>query len=209
MLTKKQIEKEPDGYIRNLLYKRLELTGGISMIFFHFFFFALALILCLFLTLFLPRIPKEVQTGQYIFSEYETIDMLVYKSNRTERDYFVASDGTRLAFPPSYGEGSFDLVKGKTYEISYYTTFMFTEIYTLSDGENMLISETDYAQMCKNVTKGMCKVFITIFVISFFLDCLFTFILYNHHGRRRRQEIKEIDHKIAKRREKLKYENRE
>ncbi len=125
MLTKKQIEKEPDGYIRNLLYKRLELTGGILMIFFHIFFFASALILCLLLTLFLPYIPKEVQTGQYIFSEYETIDMLVYKSNRTERDYFVASDGTRLAFPPSFGEGSFDLVKGKTYEISYHTTFMF------------------------------------------------------------------------------------
>ncbi len=159
------------------------------------------------LTLFLPYIPKEVQTGQYIFSEYETIDMLVYKSNRTERDYFVASDGTRLAFPPSFGKGSFDLVKGKTYEISYYTTFMFTEIYTLSDGENMLISEADYAQMCKNVTKGMCKVFITIFVISFLLDCLFTFLLKKLGGTKRRQEIKEIDEKIALRREKLKNNN--
>ncbi len=38
MLTKKQIEKEPDGYIRNLMYKRLELTGGISMIFSTFSF---------------------------------------------------------------------------------------------------------------------------------------------------------------------------
>ncbi len=209
MLTKKQIEKEPDGYIRNLLYKRLELTGGITTVFFHISFYIIALLLCLLLTLFLPRIPKEVQTGQYVFSNYETIDMLVYKSNRTERDYFVASDGTRLAFPPSYGEGSFDLTKGNTYEISYYTTFMFTEIYTLSDGENILISEADYAQMCKSVAKEMHKVFIAIFVIFFLLNCLFTFILYNHHGRRRRQEIKEIDHKIAKRREKLKYENRE
>ncbi len=71
----------------------------------------------------------------------------------------------------------------------------------------MLISEADYAQMCKNVTKEMCKVFITIFVISFFLDRLFTFLLKKLGGTKRRQEIKEIDEKIALRREKLKNNN--
>ncbi len=211
MLTKKQIEKEPDGYIRDLLNRRRHLTGGVSVIIFHLGFVSMAILTCLLFSATIPHVPQKYDTETYVFNRYEEKTLINARYTRITKTFFIASDGSEFAAPIGFRDEIKELEIGKTYEIRHFKGFLAPEIYTISTDGETIISENDYAEMCNIKRKETYEVFPFIFAFFIAIDLILFVTLYFAVFRKHnvREKVADIDKKIAKRREKLKYNNKE
>lgn len=133
----KRIEKEPDGYIRDLQRKRRKEIKWI--IAWNAFLLAIPVfIFSLFLITALAPIPDVLITETHVFQKY--VEKESYKTGGHPA-YFVSTFGDCFAI--RFAEAD-DFVVGKAYEISYKAGIFHTWAYTISDGEEMIISINDH-----------------------------------------------------------------
>ncbi len=194
MLTKKQIEKEPDGYIRDLLRKKKKnqsIFVTLNAVALGFFI----LISAIFAFAAFKPLPTELESGTYVFEKHRTI-RTGGKVGANYTDLFVAENGDEFAI--KFDEAVDKFEKGKTYEITYYVGFLYRFIYTATDGKNIIISEADHIKLRKENIKGFPKDILIVFCISLGLALIMNmpFFLLTC------KELKEINQKIKKRRKK-------
>ncbi len=194
MLTKKKIEQEPDGYIRDLLRKKKKnqsIFVTLNAVALGFFI----LMSAIFAFAAFKPLPTELQSGTYVFEEHRT-RRTGGKTGANYTDLFVAESGDEFAI--KFDEAVEKFEKGRTYEITYYVGFLYSFIYTATDGENVIISEADHVKFRKENIKDFPKDFLITFCISLGLALVMNlpFILLTYRG------TKEINQKIKKRREK-------
>lgn len=141
----KRIEKEPDGYIRDLQRKkRQEIKGFVGL---NAFLLAFPIILfSIFLISALKPLPDELITETHVFSEY----LRKHSGKGARRPArFLSSTGEIFALKFADED---DFVKGETYEITYYVGLFYPWAYTISNGEEMIVSEQDWIdQKNKNI----------------------------------------------------------
>ena len=118
----KRIEKEPDGYIRDLLRKRHKIISAIVALN-AFMLVCLIVLLIIFALLGYKPIPDELITETHFFDRY-----INSKSGATSRQigspaYFVSTTGEQFAI--SFADED-DFAKGKSYEISYSEGLLYT-----------------------------------------------------------------------------------
>ncbi len=195
MLTKRLIEKEPDGYIRDLLRKKKRnqsIFVTLNAVALGFFILISAILA---FAAFMP-LPTELQSGTYVFKEHRINRNSRGKAGASYTDLFVAESGDEFAI--KFDEAVDKFEKGKTYEITYDVGFLYRFIYTATDGENIIISEADHVKLREENIKDFPKDILITFCISLGLAFIMNlpFILLTCRG------TKEIDQKIKKRREK-------
>ena len=147
----KRIEKEPDGYIRDLLRKRRDpIIGIIGLNAFLIVGFIIVALIIVIGTL--KPLPTETYSGTYILKEIDT-DRHGGRHGGNSVKIFVAQSGERFAVPIGLMDID-ELESGNTYNITYYVGFLYQRIYTISDGGNVLISEADQiAYREKNISE--------------------------------------------------------
>ena len=147
----KRIEKEPDGYIRDLKRKRRDpIVGAIG---FNAFITGVFLILALILIIAtLKPLPTETYSGSFVLKEIDT-DRHGGRLGGNNVEVFVAQSGERFAIPTGLMDID-ELEIGNTYDITYYIGFLYQRIYTISDSSNVYISENDQiAYREKNISE--------------------------------------------------------
>ena len=191
----KRIEKEPDGYIRDLLRKRRDPI--IVIVGFNAFITGVFLILALILIIAtLKPLPTETYSGSFVLKEIDT-DRHGGRHGGNSVKIFVSQSGERFAVPTGLMDID-ELESGNTYNITYYVGFLYQRIYTISDGSNVLISEADQiAYREKNIS----EMHIALLVIGgIWLVLILTLNLgllsWSYY-----KKIFEINKKIEKRRE--------
>ncbi len=136
----------------------------------------------------------EIITGTYVFKEYDT-DRIGTKGSSRRIDLFIASTGEQFAIPESLKDKEF--IIGKSYTISYTIGFFYNSIYTMSDGENVLLSEADNAIIREHNIASYPKIIIEIVAFYFISTTVFNIFplcfVY--------KEIYILNKKIKKRRE--------
>ena len=192
----KRIEKEPDGYIRDLLQKRRDPIIGIVGL--NAFVTVVSLILVLIIVIgTLKPLPTETYSGNYILKEIDT-DRHGGRHGGNSVKIFVAQSGERFAVPTGLMDID-ELESGNTYNITYYVGFLYQHIYTISDGSNALISEADQiAYREKNISE-MHIALLVIGGIWLVLTLLLNFGLLSWSCYKK---VFEINQKIEKRRAK-------
>ena len=147
----KRIEKEPDGYIRDLLRKRRDPI--IVIVGFNAFITGVFLILALILIIAtLKPLPTETYSGSFVLKEIDT-DRHGGRLGGNNVEVFVAQSGERFAIPTGLMDID-ELEIGNTYDITYYIGFLYQRIYTISDSNNVYISENDQiAYREKNISE--------------------------------------------------------
>lgn len=147
----KRIEKEPDGYIRDLLRKRRDPI--IVIVGFNAFIAGVFLILALILIIAtLKPLPTETYSGSFVLKEIDT-DRHGGRLGGNNVEVFVAQSGERFAIPTGLMDID-ELEIGNTYDITYYIGFLYQRIYTISDSSNVYISENDQiAYREKNISE--------------------------------------------------------
>ena len=134
----KRIEKEPDGYIRDLMRKKhqeIKCFVGLNA---FLLIFPVALF-SIFLITALKPLPDELITETHVFSEWESVRNGGKVGRRTQ--LFVSTTGDKFALKFVDSE---DFVKGETYEITYYVGLFYRWTYTISSGDEMIVSEQDW-----------------------------------------------------------------
>ena len=137
----KRIEKEPDGYIRDLqrkkkFYVRIIVTINLLLMVLPLF---IAIVITI-QTFSPPPSDDKIITGTYVFKECDT-DRIGTRRSGGRINLFIASTGEQFAIPDSLKDENF--IIGKSYTIGYTIGFFYSSIYTMSDGENVLLSEVD------------------------------------------------------------------
>lgn len=191
----KRIEKEPDGYIRDLLRKRRDPI--IVIVGFNAFITGVFLILALILIIAtLKPLPTETYSGSFVLKEIDT-DRHGGRLGGNNVEVFVAQSGERFAIPTGLMDID-ELEIGNTYDITYYIGFLYQRIYTISDSSNVYISENDQiAYREKNIS----EMHIDLLVIGgiwLVLTLLLNFGLLSWSCYKK---VFEINKKIQKRRE--------
>lgn len=191
----KRIEKEPDGYIRDLLRKRRDPI--IVIVGFNAFITGVFLILALILIIAtLKPLPTETYSGSFVLKEIDT-DRHGGRLGGNNVEVFVAQSGERFAIPTGLMDID-ELEIGNTYDITYYIGFLYQRIYTISDSSNVYISENDQISYCE---KNISEMHIDLLVIGgiwLVLTLLLNFGLLSWSCYKK---IFEINKKIQKRRE--------
>ncbi len=195
MLTKRRIEQESDGYIRDLLRKKKKNQSifiTINAVVLGFFI----LISAIFAFAAFKPLPTELESGTYVFEEHRTRRNPRGKHGSNITDLFVSTNGDEFAI--KFDEAVDKFEKGRTYDITYYVGFLYSFIYTATDGENVIISEEDHIKLREENIKDFPKDILITFCISLGLALIMNlpFILLTYRG------TKEIDQKINRRREK-------
>ena len=135
----KRIEKEPDGYIRDLMRKRRNEIKGIIGLNAFLLAFPVIMMSLLLIQAFKP-IPNELTTETHIFQDY-----IKAKSGGRRRHghpaYFVSESGEYFAI--KFADAA-DFIEGKSYEISYKVGLFHTWAYIISDGNDEIISIDDW-----------------------------------------------------------------
>ena len=147
----KWIEKEPDGYIRDLLRKRRD---PIIVIVGFNAFITVGLLIIALLIVFgaLKPLPTETYSGSFVLKEIDT-DRHGGRLGGNNVEVFVAQSGERFAIPTGLMDID-ELEIGNTYDITYYIGFLYQRIYTISDSNNVYISENDQiAYREKNISE--------------------------------------------------------
>ena len=191
----KRIEKEPDGYIRDLLQKRRDPIIGIVGL--NAFVTVVSLILVLIIVIgTLKPLPTETYSGSYILKEIDT-DRHGGRHGGNSVKIFVAQSGERFAVPTGLMDID-ELESGNSYNITYYVGFLYQHIYTISDGSNALISEADQiAYREKNIS----EMHIALLVIGGIWLVLILMLNFGLLSWSYYKKIFEINEKIKKRRE--------
>ena len=191
----KRIEKEPDGYIRDLKRKRRDpIVGAIG---FNAFITSVFLILALILIIAtLKPLPTKTYNNNFVLKKIDT-DNHHHRYGSTTTTLFVAKSGEEFAIPTGLLDPNV-LQIGKSYSITYYVGFLYQFIYTIEDNSQVLISENDQiAYRNQNISElGTSLVwFGIIWLISTILlnSLLLNWLCY--------KKIFEINQKIKKRRE--------
>ena len=191
----KRIEKEPDGYIRDLLRKRRDPI--IVIVGFNAFITGVFLILALILIIAtLKPLPTETYSGSFVLKEIDT-DRHGGRLGGNNVEVFVAQSGERFAIPTGLMDID-ELEIGNTYDITYYIGFLYQRIYTISDSSNVYISENDQIAYRK---KNISEMHIDLLVIGgiwLVLTLLLNFGLLSWSCYKK---VFEINKKIQKRRE--------
>lgn len=189
----KRIEKEPDGYVRDLLRKRKAIIDG-NIALNAFMLGCLIALLIIFALLGYKPIPDELTTETHVFEKY-----IHSHSGATSRQigspaYFVSTTGEQFAI--SFANED-DFVKGKSYEISYSEGILYTRAYIVSDGDNEIVSLEDYRTSREKRIRDINIVMLILFGIYLLIALPVNLIgirVVIH-------DICEIDEKIKKRRE--------
>ena len=191
----KRIEKEPDGYIRDLLRKRRDPI--IVIVGFNAFITGVFLILALILIIAtLKPLPTETYSGSFVLKEIDT-DRHGGRLGGNNVEVFVAQSGERFAIPTGLMDID-ELEIGNTYDITYYIGFLYQRIYTISDSSNVYISENDQITYRE---KNISEMHIDLLVIGgiwLVLTLLLNFGLLSWSCYKK---VFEINKKIEKRRE--------
>ena len=192
----KRIEKEPDGYIRDLLRKRRDPIIGIVGL--NAFVTVGLLIVALIIVIgTLKPLPTETYSGNYILKEIDT-DRHGGRHGGNSVKIFVAQSGERFAIPTGLMDID-ELESGNTYNITYYVGFLYQHIYTISNGSNVLISEADQiAYREKNIS----EMHIALLVIGGIWLVLILMLNSGLLSWSYYKKIFEINKKIQKRRDK-------
>ena len=192
----KRIEKEPDGYIRDLLRKRRDPIIGI--VGFNAFITVGLLIIALLIVFgALKPLPTETYSGSFVLKEIDT-DRHGGRHGGNSVKIFDAQRGERFAIPTGLLDID-ELEIGITYDITYYIGFLYPRIYTISDSNNVYISENDQiAYREKNISE-MHIALLVIGGIWLVLTLLLNFGLLSWSCYKK---VFEINQKIEKRRAK-------
>ena len=191
----KRIEKEPDGYIRDLLRKRRDPIIGIVGLN-AFLTVGLLIVMLIIVIGTLKPLPTETYSGNYILKEIDT-DRHGGRHGGNSVKIFVAQSGERFAVPTGLMDID-ELESGNTYNITYYVGFLYQRIYTISDGSNVLISEADQiAYREKNIS----EMHIALLVIGGIWLVLILMLNLGLLSWSYYKKIFEINKKIKKRRE--------
>ncbi|MBO5702270.1 MAG: hypothetical protein J6S71_07500 [Clostridia bacterium] len=187
----KRIEKEPDGYIRDLQRKkRQEIKWFIGLNAFVLIF-PIIIFSSLLFNAFKP-LPDVLITETHVFSEY-----LRKQSGKGARRpaRFLSSTGEIFALKFADED---DFVKGETYEITYYVGLFYPWTYTISNGEEMIVSEQDWIDQknenINNLPRDGLICFGIYLIIAIMVNMALGFFSLGN--------IREINHKIEKRRAK-------
>ena len=192
----KRIEKEPDGYIRDLLRKRRDPIIGIVG-FNAFITIGLLIIALLIVFGALKPLPTETYSGSFVLKEIDT-DRHGGRHGGNSVKIFVAQSGERFAIPTGLMDID-ELKVGQIYDITYYVGFLYQRIYTISDSSNVYISENDQiAYREKNISE-MHIALLVIGGIWLVLTLLLNFGLLSWSCYKK---VFEINQKIEKRRAK-------
>lgn len=192
----KRIEKEPDGYIRDLLRKRRDPIIGIVGLN-AFLTVGLMIVVLIIVIGTLKPLPTETYSGNYILKEIDT-DRHGGRHGGNSVKIFVAQSGERFAVPTGLMDID-ELESGNTYNITYYVGFLYQRIYTISDGGNALISEADQiAYREKNIS----EMHIALLVIGGIWLVLILMLNLGLLSWSYYKKIFEINEKIKKRRDK-------
>ena len=192
----KRIEKEPDGYIRDLLRKRRD---PIIVIVGFNAFITVGLLIIALLIVFgaLKPLPTETYSGSFVLKEIDT-DRHGGRLGGNNVEVFVAQSGERFAIPTGLMDID-ELEIGNTYDITYYIGFLYQRIYTISDSNKIYISENDQiAYREKNISE-MHIALLVIGGIWLVLTLLLNFGLLSWSCYKK---VFEINQKIEKRRAK-------
>ncbi len=137
----KRIEKEPDGYIRDIQRKKKPYVRIIVTINLLLMVLPLFIVIVITIQTFSPPpTDDKIITGTYVFKEYDT-DRISTRGSSRRINLFIASTGEQFAIPDSLKDENF--IIGKSYTIGYTIGFFYNSIYTMSDGENVLLAEVD------------------------------------------------------------------
>ena len=187
----KRIENESDGYIRDLeRKKRKEIKWFVGLNAFVLIF--PIVLFSIFLITALKPLPDELITETHVFSEY-----LRKRSGKGARRpaRFLSSNGEIFAL--KYADED-DFVKGETYEITYYVGLFYPWAYTISNGDEMIVSEQDWidhkSEDIKNLPRDGLICFGIYLIIAIPTNLALRFFSLGN--------IREINQKIDKRRAK-------
>ena len=147
----KRIEKEPDGYIRDLLRKRRDPIIGIVG-FNALVTFGLLIIALLIVFGALKPLPTETYSGSFVLKEIDT-DRHGGRLGGNSVEVFVTQSGERFAIPTGLMDID-ELKVGQIYDITYYVGFLYQRIYTIANSNKIYISENDQiAYREKNISE--------------------------------------------------------
>ncbi len=192
----KRIEKEPDGYIRDLLRKRRDPIIGIVGLN-AFVTFGLLIVALIIVIGTLKPLPTETYSGSYILKEIDT-DIHGGRHGGNSVKIFVAQSGERFAVPTGLMDID-ELESGNIYNITYYVEFLYQRIFTISDGGNVLISKADQiAYREKNIS----ELHVSLLVIGEIWLVLILMLNFGLLSWSYYKKIFEINKKIKKRRSK-------
>ena len=192
----KRIEKEPDGYIRDLMRKRRDSIIGIIGTNALITVGLLILVLMIVIGTVKP-LPTETYSGSYALQEIDT-DRHGGRHGSNRVKIFVAQTGERFAIPTGLIDMD-ELEVGRSYDITYYIGFLYQRIYTISDGSSRMISESDQIEYREKNISELPTVLLIFGGIWLALTLLFNFGLLSWVCY---QPIFEINQKIEKRRAK-------
>ena len=191
----KRIEKEPDGYIRDLLRKRRDPI--IVIVGFNAFITGVFLILALILIIAtLKPLPTQTYSNNFVLKKIDT-DNHHHRYGSTTTTLFVAQSGEELAIPTGLLDPD-ELQIGKSYSITYYVGFLYQFIYTIEDNSQVLISENDQIAYREQKISELGTSLIWIGIIWLISTILLNSLLLNWLCYKK---IFEINQKIKKRRE--------
>ena len=145
----------------------------------------------------LKPLPTETYSGSFVLKEIDT-DRHGGRLGGNNVEVFVAQSGERFAIPTGLMDID-ELEIGNTYDITYYIGFLYQRIYTISDSNNVYISENDQiAYREKNISE-MHIALLVIGGIWLVLTLLLNFGLLSWSCYKK---VFEINQKIEKRRAK-------
>ena len=192
----KRIEKEPDGYIRDLMRKRRDPIIGIigtnALITVGLLILALIIVIGT-----VKPLPTETYSGSYALQEIDT-DRHGGRHGGHSVKIFVAQSGERFAIPSGLIDMD-ELEVGRIYDITYYIGVLYQRVYTISDGNRLMISESDQIEYREKNISELPTVLLIFGGIWLALTLLFNFGLLSWVCY---QPIFEINQKIEKRRAK-------
>lgn len=136
----KRIEKESDGYIRDLMRKRRDSIIGIIGTNAFITIGTLALVLIIMIGTIKP-LPTEIYSGSYVLQEIDT-DRHGGRHGSNSVKIFVSQNGERFAIPTGLMDME-ELKVGQVYDITYYIGLLYQYVYTISDEYRVIISEDD------------------------------------------------------------------
>ncbi len=190
----KKIEKEPDGYIRDLMRKKQKIIGG-NIALNAFMLGCLIVLLIIFALIGYNPIPDELITEAHVFEKYINSDSGATSRQIGSPAYFVSTTGEHFAI--SFADED-DFVKGKSYEVSYSEGLLYTRAYIVSDGDNVIVSLEDYHASREKRIRDINIVMLILFGVYLLIALPVNLIgirVVIH-------DIREIDEKIEKRRAK-------
>ena len=192
----KRIEKESDGYIRDLMRKRRDSIIGIIGTNAFITIGTLALVLIIMIGTIKP-LPTEIYSGSYVLQEIDT-DRHGGRHGSNSVKIFVSQNGERFAIPTGLMDME-ELKVGQVYDITYYIGLLYQYVYTISDEYRVIISEDDQIEYREENISTLPTVLLIFGGIWMALTLLFNlgFLSWACY-----KPILEINQKIEKRRAK-------